>query len=69
MSYLELVSGFRKGELVALRWENLDMKQRTISVSKQAAKDKDNKLIVARPKTENSIRQIPIPQEAVELVG
>lgn len=69
MSYLELVSGFRKGELVALRWENLDMKQRTISVSKQAAKDKDNKLIVARPKTENSIRQISIPQEAVELVG
>lgn len=47
--------------------ENLDMKQRTISVSKQAAKD--NKLIVARPKTENSIRQIPIPQEVVELVG
>lgn len=45
--------------------ENLDMKQRTISVSKQAAKDKDNKLIVARPKTENSIRQIPIPQEVV----
>ena len=39
MFYLELVSGIRKGELVALRWENLDVEQRTISVSKQATKD------------------------------
>lgn len=33
---LELVSGIRKGELVALRWEDSDVEQRTISVSKQA---------------------------------
>ena len=68
MFYLELVSGIRKGELVALRWEDLDVEQRTISVSKQATKDADNNLIVARPKTENSVRQISIPQEAVELL-
>ena len=41
---------------------------KTISVSKQATKNEDNKLIVARPKTENSIRQISIPREAVELL-
>ena len=51
MFYLELVSGIRKGELVALRWEDLDVEQRTISVSKQATKDADNNLIVARPET------------------
>ena len=68
MFYLELVSGIRKGELVALQWADLDAEQRTISVSKQAAKDADNNLIVARPKTENSIRQISIPQEAVDLL-
>ena len=33
MFYLELVSGIRKGKLVALRWEDLDVEQRTISVS------------------------------------
>ena len=59
--YLELVSGIRKGKLVSLRWEDLDILNKTISVSKQATKDEDNKLIVARPKTENSIRQISIP--------
>lgn len=68
MFYLELVSGIRKGELVALRWEDLNVSEKTISVSKQATKDADNNLIVARPKTENSVRQISIPQEAVELL-
>ena len=68
MFFLELVSGIRKGELVALRWEDLDVEQRTISVSKQALKDADNNLVVARPKTENSVRLISIPQEAVELL-
>lgn len=68
MFYLELVSGIRKGELVALRWEDLDVEQRTISVSKQAVKDETGTLVVTRPKTENSIRQISIPQEAVDLL-
>lgn len=31
MFYLELVSGIRKGALVALRWEGLDVEQWTIS--------------------------------------
>ena len=68
MFYLELVSGIRKGELVALRWADLDVEQRTVSVSKQATKDETGALIVTRPKTENSVRQISIPQEAVELL-
>ena len=68
MFYLELVSGIRKGELVALRWEDLDVEQRTISVSKQAVNDETGDLVVTRPKTENSVRQIAIPQEAVELL-
>ena len=68
MFYLELVSGIRKGQLVALRWEVLDVEHQTFSVSKQAAKNENNHLIVARPKTENSVRKISIPQEAVELL-
>ena len=68
MFYLELVSGIRKGELVALRWEDLDIPNKTISVGKQATKDEAGNLVVTRPKTENSIRQISIPQEAVELL-
>ena len=39
MFYLELVSGLRKGELVALQWSDLDEADCTISVSKQASWD------------------------------
>ena len=34
MVYLELVSGLRKGELVALQWSELDEANCTVSVSK-----------------------------------
>ena len=36
MFYLELISGLRKGELVALQWSDLDIENKMISVSKQA---------------------------------
>ena len=68
MFYLELVSGIRKGELAALQWTDLDAEQRTISVSRQATKDEAGDLVVTRPKTENSILEISIPQKAVELL-
>ena len=38
--FLELCSGLRKGELVALLWSDLDVERRTISVSKQAVRVK-----------------------------
>ena len=68
MFYLELVSGVRKGEMVALLWDDLDIEQRTISVSKQALSRPGGEIVVNRPKTENSIRAISIPQEAVDLL-
>lgn len=67
MFYLELVSGVRKGELVALLWEDLDTTSRTISVSKQAAV-RNGEITISRPKTEPSVHRISIPQEAVELL-
>ena len=68
MFYLELVSGLRKGELVALRWDDLDIQQRTISVSKQYVRNPDGSLELTQPKTENSVRLVSIPQTAVDLL-
>ena len=67
MFYLELVSGVRKGELTALRWDDLDVERKTISVSKQVSM-RDGKMVISRPKTETSVRSISIPQEAVDLL-
>ena len=68
MFYLELVTGIRKGELTALLWSDLDEEQRTISVSKQAVGDRNRNVTISRPKTENSVRKISIPQSAIELL-
>ena len=68
MFYLELVSGLRKGKLVALRWDDLDVKSKTISVSRQYVRNPDGSLELTRPKTENSIRLVSIPQTAVDLL-
>lgn len=68
MFYLELVSGLRKGELVALLWSDLDIENQTISVSKQATRDENGNIVITRPKTETSVRLVSIPQRAVELL-
>ncbi len=68
MFYLELISGLRKGELVALQWADLDIENKTIFVSKQAGRNNAGEPDITRPKTENSIRKISIPQDAVELL-
>ena len=68
MFFLELCSGLRKGELVALLWSDLDIERQTISISKQAVRVKGGGVKVTTPKTANSIRVESIPREAVELL-
>jgi len=67
MFYLELFSGLRRGELLALLWSDLDVETRTLSISKTVHRY-SGALKVLPPKTENSIRKIVIPQQAVDLL-
>lgn len=68
MFYLELTSGLRRGELLGLLWTDLNVKQRTISISKQLGR-LNGELVVSTPKTPNSIRTVVIPQQAVDLLA
>lgn len=65
--YLELTTGLRRGELLALLWTDLDVENRTISITKQVTRTK-GELVVSQPKTHNSIRVLPVSQQAVELL-
>lgn len=65
--YLELTAGLRRGELMALLWEDVDVEAKTISVSKSVCRLK-GELIVTPPKTQNSIRTVAISQKALELL-
>lgn len=65
--YLELTTGLRRGELLALLWTDLDIEAKTISITKQVNRIK-GELVVSPPKTQNSIRTLAIPQQAVDLL-
>ena len=65
--YLELTTGLRRGELLALQWTDLDIENRTLSVTKQVNRI-NGELVVSPPKTRNSVRTLALPQQAVDLL-
>ena len=67
MFFLELSSGLRRGELLALLWDDLNVKDRILSVSKQVTRI-DGELVVTEPKTRNSIRRVALSQQAVDIL-
>ena len=67
MFFLELSSGLRRGELLALRWDDLNVKDRILSVSKQVTRI-DGELVITEPKTKNSVRKVALSQQAVALL-
>ncbi len=67
MFYLELTSGLRRGELVALLWSDVDIENRTISITKSATRIK-GEIKVTSPKTKNSIRKIILPKSTIDLL-
>ena len=67
MFYLELTTGLRRGELVALLWRDLNIREQTLPISKSAGRI-NGEVKVTQPKTANSVRTIYLPKEAVELL-
>ena len=67
MFYLELTSGLRRGELLALLWTDIDVENLTVTVSKSVNRGK-GELRVTQPKTSNAVRTLAIPQKTVDLL-
>lgn len=66
--YLELTTGMRLGEILALEWTDLDVKNRTLSINKQV--QRINGILQSEtPKTKQSIRTIAISSDCVEALA
>lgn len=70
-----LFTGLRIGELCALKWGDIDFKNRIVKISKtiQRIYVRDNnkkytKLIITVPKTKTSIREIPLSEILIDLL-
>ena len=65
--YVELATGLRRGELLGLKWEDIDLEQGSIHVRRQIARI-DGKIVEAPLKTKNSYRSVSIGRDAVEIL-
>lgn len=63
MIVLGLCFGLRKGEILGLDWENVDMERRVIHIT-QTYTSGEGGAVLTDPKTANSIRTIPMPNYA-----
>ena len=64
---LDLCTGMRRGELLALQWTNLDFDTGELTVDKQVYEVK-GQLQVSVPKTKASIRKLVLPPGVVEVL-
>ncbi len=67
MYYIELATGLRRGELLGLKWYDIDWKNGIIKVRRQIARV-DGEIIEAPLKTKNSYRAVTISQQAIEVL-
>ena len=64
---ISAVTGMRIGELCALKWSDIDLEKRIITVSKTMQRIKNmvgkaaTKIVITPPKSKTSAREIPIP--------
>lgn len=72
--YLSLNCGLRIGEICALRWTDIDLEKKVIHIRGTIARVKNKltggtSLIVDRPKTKASIRDIPIQSKLIPVIS
>ena len=63
----ELMTGLRRGELMALQWDDLNFKTGVLNVNKQVY-DVRGQLQISTPKTKNSVRKIVLPPAVVAVL-
>lgn len=63
--YLEIFSGLRRGEVLGLRWKDVDFKAKTIEVVQQLVRTPKGDYIFQEPKTKLSKRKVIVPDEVL----
>ena len=64
---LELATGLRRGEVLALQWDDLDFATGELRIQRQVYRA-NSKLVVSEPKTKAALRTIVLPPSLVEVM-
>ena len=65
---LELCTGMRRGEIVALQWDDLNMQTGELHICRQATTVHGN-IHICAPKTKSSIRTVILPPDIVKILA
>ena len=71
---MTLMTGLRVGELCALQWKDIDLKNGLVNVTKTMQRIQDfegkkaTKIIIGTPKSKTSVRSIPIPRPILNML-
>ena len=68
MFLLELTTGMRRGEILALKWRDLDFGTGELHISRQVVKV-GKEMVVSAPKTKSSIRTLILPPDMIDLLA
>ena len=65
---LELTTGMRRGEIIGLKWRDLDLATGELHIVRQVIRVK-GKTVVSQPKTKSSIRTVILAPDMVEILA
>jgi integrase len=66
---LALFTGMRLGEVLALRWRDIDFDRKTVAVRAALEETEENGIVFKTPKSKAGIREVPLPDVAVETLS
>jgi integrase len=67
--YLAVTTGMRQSELIALKWSDLSVTNKTIIIERQLKRHYVGSDFFTQPKTKNGIRIIQVGRKAIELLN
>src|SRR3990172_3581918 len=68
LCYIAIATGMREGELLALRWEDVNLDQGILNVRLGLKRLPGGGLKLQQPKTKSSVRSVKLGREAIEIL-
>lgn len=67
MYYIDLATGLRRGELLGLKWEDVDLECGDLRVKRQLARI-NGEIVEAPLKTKNAYRTLPLAADTIDIL-